>query len=133
MIRARARDEKTLGLEERERQLIELAVRGLPLRDILLALDERGRIEDDGIEPPARLVERAQSVEDIALQGFDRHAIRLGIPSCIVKRELRSIQTHGAARAGLERAHGPCSDVAAGIQNIGIRGRKAASLRRFAA
>src|SRR5690348_12760068 len=70
MVRAGAGDEEPLGLDERQSKLIELAVGRLPLGNVLLALDEGGRIEDHRIEARAALVQSLQRVESVLAQAF---------------------------------------------------------------
>ena len=58
VIRAGAGDEQPVPSHQGQRELVQLALRGLTLRDILLPLDERRGIDDDDIKALPTLVER---------------------------------------------------------------------------
>src|ERR1700728_1829288 len=68
MIGARARHQQSLLREQRQRELIQLAVARLTLRQVFLALDERRRIEDHDIEALTPLAERLERVESVGAQ-----------------------------------------------------------------
>ena len=79
VVRAGAGDQQPFALDEGERELIELAVGGLPLRNILLALDECRRIEHHDIEALTPLVQRLHCVEGICANRLQRDAVRLRV------------------------------------------------------
>src|SRR5262245_8416632 len=67
MIRTRARHEHTVALEDLHGELIESLVRRLAFRNVFLALDERGWIDDHDIEAPPVRVQLFEHVECVAL------------------------------------------------------------------
>src|SRR6185295_20174476 len=69
VIRARAGHEETVALHELEGKLVQLAIGGLALRNVLLALDERRWIEDHDVEALTVGMQRLQCIEGICLEG----------------------------------------------------------------
>ena len=58
VIGAGAGHEQPVAPDHAQGELVQLAIGGLPLRDVLLALDEGRRIEDHDIETLALLLQR---------------------------------------------------------------------------
>src|SRR5438309_1385025 len=63
VIGAGAGHQQAIAVDELEGELIELAIGGLPLRNIFLALDERRWVEDYDIEACPLGIERLESFE----------------------------------------------------------------------
>src|SRR6185437_14459430 len=89
VIGAGAGDEQTLALDEGERKLIELAIRGLPLWDVLLALDERWRVEHHDIEALTPIVQGLHRLEGIPAKRLQRDPVRLRVAPGEFERRLR--------------------------------------------
>src|SRR5690606_20068315 len=81
VIRARAGDEDAVALEYLHRQLIEALIGRLPFRNVFLALDECGRIDDDHVEATALGNQGFEHIEGIAAHDLrlqrDRKSTRL--------------------------------------------------------
>src|SRR5690606_5181680 len=79
VVRAGAGHEQPLAVDQREGELVELAVCGLPLRDVLFALDERRRIEHYHVEALACCRERLHGVERVRAHRLQRYSVARGI------------------------------------------------------
>ncbi len=96
--------------------MIELAVGRLALWNILLALDEGGRIQNHYIEAFAALVNLAQRIECICPHRLDRNAVGLRIAPRMIQRRLRRVYAPSDGGPILERGHRPGADVTAHIE-----------------
>src|SRR5205085_10310676 len=79
MVRARARHQQPLVREQAESELVQLAVGRLALGYVLLAHDERGRIENYHLEALAPLAKRLQGIEGVGVQQLQRDTVALGV------------------------------------------------------
>src|ERR1700756_4006269 len=79
MIGARTGHQQTIPVNQLQRELIELAIRRLSLRDVLLALDKGRWIENHDVEALPLGVQRLQGIESVLTDGFELYAIIRGI------------------------------------------------------
>src|SRR5207244_11479344 len=99
MVRARARHRQPLVREQAESELVQLAVGRLALGYVLLALDERGRVENHHFDALAPLAKRLQGIEGGGVQHLERDTVALGVAPCELARRLRRADAGGPARA----------------------------------
>src|SRR6266403_859203 len=111
VIRAGARHQQPVRCEESEGELVQLAVCGLTLRDVLLALDESRRIENNHIVALTLLLQRFQGLKRIGTHRLERQAVCCGIASGKIQRRLGRIDAACASCTVMQRRDGPCSDV----------------------
>ena len=91
VVRAGTRDQQAVAFHEPQRQLIELAISGLSLRDILLALDEGRWVDNHHIKALRALLQCSQRVERIVVCGLDSHAVGLRIAAGSLQRSVGRI------------------------------------------
>ena len=119
VIRARTRDQNPVFRQHLHSELVEPAIREPAFREILLALDERGRIKNDDIEALARFAKSLQLIECIGAYGA--HAISepvaLGIASDRIDRSLRCIDANDFRRAQCGGTQAPRAEITEHVEH----------------
>src|SRR5262249_28129644 len=111
----------SVRLHEAQSELVELAIGGLSLRHVFLALDEGRRVENHHIKTFTAFPERLERIECVIADGFEAEAIRPRIATRELQRCLGRVDTPGRCRALLERSDRPSADITADIENAGSR------------
>ena len=126
MVRARTGDDHAPVLNQAQAQIVDATVGGQPLRGILAALDEGGRIEADEIKTAALVGQALQGFQRVAGHGFARAARSVALQIARGKRQSRrrSVQKRHRRRAGAGRGHAKAAGVAEGVQHPDIFSRR---------
>ena len=119
VVRARARDQDAVARQHLHGLLVQLAVGRLPLRDVLAALDEGRRVDDDDVELLAGRPQRRERVERIGAFGTDdvlqsvfrRRSLQQ------VQRRRRRIDAHDLTRARPGCRESPRAEVAEDVEH----------------
>ena len=113
----RCHEQEQLTGSQLQCKLVQLAVGGGSLREILAALDESRRVDDQHVETLAGLAERGQHVEGITPAHRDFQPVGAGIALRPFERRGGRIDAERRAGAGGERRNGPAADVTAHVQD----------------
>ena len=119
MPRARRRREDAPGSDHRHAEPVDLAIAAHALVELLLALDERGRVENDDVEAIAALGQRAQRSERVCLlEPCDRSELRSrGAPRGPRDGVGGAVDATHRLRAGARAGQPPRTDVGEDVED----------------
>ncbi len=99
------------------RELVELAVGGLALRNVAAALDECRRIDHDHVEALACLAQRGQHVERVAATRLHRQAVGVGAGLQQLECRRGGIHADDLGRPGAGGGQAPGTQVAEHVEH----------------
>ncbi len=122
VIRAGAGHQEAVAVEELHREQVDAAVGREPLRVVLLALDERGRVHDDRVEAAPLGDQRLERLEAVAFQQLDVEPVGVRRRRGGGERRRRGIDAGRRRRACAHRLQAEPARVAEDVEHPGAPG-----------